>query len=262
MITLTISPDGEETTSRLNDVQEKETLVTVDSCFEHKIKDLQSEEVHTSIASRFKRKAMDLHDVETLASSGSGDKHDVKDLPDEKTVEVNMEFNDEKSVASGRRADKQEVNVLEDEKFVLSEDRNEIVDSQREETLASIIPGIEHELKEVKNTESIANKQTKDSELITNNSFVVEAALSEPRTTRDTERKNILPTGKITQPLQVKSSLINTANAHLSSNESHVKRMKTVETKPSKPLAIEELYYMVIIIDTNDTLLLRFATRP
>ena len=272
MITYAISPDGERTASRVNEIQDEETLVTVDSCSEHKIKDLQSEEIHTSITSRFKRKAKDLEDVETPACSGSGDKHRVNDLSGEETFSEDSyqlkeiqpkELNNEDAVANGRQADKQVVNVLQDEKIVPSEDQSEVEDSQHEQALATVIPGIKHELKEVKNTESIASKRTKDSELKTNSSFAVEAALSEPRTTRDTEKQNILPTGKIAQPLQVKSALINTANAPLSTNESHLKRMKTVETKPSKPLAIEELYYMVIIINANIiSLLSGFAGRP
>lgn len=244
MITyVAISSDDEETTSKVNDVQDHVTLGIVDSCVERKINELES------ITSGFKRKADDLHDVETPASLESGDKHGVNDLPSVETFpEVNNQLqeiqhnqlNEEEPTAGGGQPDKQEVDILEDENIVESQDKYEMEDSLYIETLASEIPGMQHELKEAQET---------DNEVIST-SFPVNAVLPEPRTTRDAERKNILPAGKIAQPLQVKSSLSNIAKAPLSTNDS-VKRMKTVETKPSKPLAVEELYYMVNIIGTN-----------
>ena len=250
MITyVAISSDDEETTSIVNNVQDDVTLGIVDSCVERKINELESAETRISIASGLKRKAKDLHGVESPASLESEDKHGVNDLPGEETFsEVNnqlqeiqhSQLKEEEPIAGGEQADKQEVDVLEDENIVESQDKYQMEDSLHIESLASEIPGMQHELKEVQET---------DNEVIST-SFPVNALLPEPRTTRDAERKNILPTGKIAQPSQVKSSLSNIAKAPLSTNDS-VKRMKTVETKPSKPLAVEELYYMVNIIDTN-----------
>ena len=103
-------------------------------------------------------------------------------------------------------------------------------------------------LTDVQPEELVAKKQKNDTGNVaaTIRNLPVDNLRTNPNTSRNTDSVNTLVKRKVAQTFQ-KSSSIKTVNAPDPVKTIPVTRMNPVETKPSKPLTMEELYYVVMI---------------
>ncbi len=120
-------------------------------------------------------------------------------------------------------------------------------DEANEKTLATVRSREKHKVKDMQPEESLAKKRKKDCGETTTSSFSVNTLLSNIETSRNTDDVDVVPKRKVPQAPQIKSALIKTVSASAPVKDIRVTRKKGVETKPSKPLALEELYHVVSI---------------
>lgn len=235
----TIATGGSQVKHEVDDLKYKETLAIVSPGLKHELLNCQNEETIATVRSRVKpNEVKNLQHEETLANAKSRAATELKDATNKETL------------TTVKSLDKHEAKDLQHEETRV---RSELKNSPNEETLATVKSRNKHGVKDILPKESMAKKRKINGGEMATSSFSVGPLLSNIKTSRNTDNVDVMPKRKVAQVPQIKASLIKTVNAPVSVKQSPVTNKKPVETKPSKPLTMEELYH-VVIIDCLDSI--------
>ena len=223
---------------------DKEAVASTKSQIENKAKDLLDEKTLATLRPNIKNRLKKLKDKVANANVRLRDKHEAgKSLNKEESTATTKTKDkpNEKTPAAAEKREQQVTNLHQDVTHPLSK-------TSVESEVKSEPAREKHKLKDVQPQESITKKRKDETSKGTTNSidFSADNLRSNLETTQNADNANVMAKPKVAKTSQ-NSSLVKTVNAPVPVKNVPVARQKPVETKPSKPLTMEELYYTVII---------------
>ncbi|CAB4007144.1 Hypothetical predicted protein, partial [Paramuricea clavata] len=258
--TLSTGRSGDER----DQLQDKETIATGRSQVKHEVEDLKYKETLAIISPGLKHELLNCQNEETIATVRSRvNPNEVKNLQHEETLanaksRAATELKDatnKETLTTVKSLDKHEAKDLQHEETRVG---SELKNSPNEETLATVKSRDKHGVKDILPKESMAKKRKINGGEMATSGFSVGTLLSNIKTSRNTDNVDVMPKRKVAQVPQIKASLIKTVNAPVPVKQSPVTNKKPVETKPSKPLTMEELYH--VILKWDPTMLMKNFT--
>ena len=223
---------------------DKEAVASTKSQIENKAKDLLDEKALATLRPNIKNRLKKLKDKVANANVGLRDKHEAgKSLNKEESTATTKTKDkpSEKTPGTAEKREQQVTNLHQDVTHPLSK-------TSVESEVKSEPAREKHKLKDVQPQISITKKRKDETFKGTTNSidFSADNLRSNLETTRNADNANVMAKPKVAKTSQ-NSSLVKTVSAPVPVKNVPVARQKPVETKPSKPLTMEELYYTVII---------------
>ena len=227
-----------------NNLLDKEAVARTRSQIGNKAKDLFDEKKLATLTPNIKNRLKKLKDKVANANVGLRDKHEAgKSLNKEESTATTKTKDkpNEKTPGTAEKREQQVTNLHQDVTHPLSK-------TSVESEVKSEPAREKHKLKDVQPQISITKKQKGETFKGTTNSidFSADNLRSNLETTQNADNANVMAKPKVAKTSQ-NSSLVKTVSAPVPVKNVPVARQKPVETKPSKPLTMEGLYYTVII---------------